>query len=65
MLAFLLTNIFIFRLIDESWMRMSAPAFNLLRYFIFVDAYYDENPISHRYFVAKERSANIAFLAKD
>ena len=61
---FLLTSIFIFGLIGESWMRISASASNLLRYLVFVDAY-DENPVSHRYVVAKGISAKIAFLARD
>jgi hypothetical protein len=45
-------------------MRISASASNLLRYLVFVDAY-DENPVSHKYVVAKGRSAEIAILARD
>lgn len=48
MLGFFIDSILIFSLIDKCWMRMSASASNLLRYFVFVDAY-DENPVSYRY----------------
>lgn len=59
-----MTSILIFGLIDESWMRMSALVSNLLRYFVFVDAY-DANSVLHIYVVAKEKSASTAFLARE